>query len=357
MPAGVGESAGRQTSSLSGTACRGRPGPRPWRSRSRFARATTRASRTCLRAIRRGRVLPAPRSRPRCSSSTTLTTTEPSRRGARAGAGCVREPVAGLDVARNRAVREPRHVVAFVDDDVVVDRRGCARSSAPSPPTPTRRRHRRRAGLALDTPARPTSSGAVASSRDGGAGPLDPHGRRVTVRPVDRRRLQHGVPPSPLAAAGPFDEALDTGPPLPGGGDLDMLIRAAMAGPVRYEPSALVRHEHRATWAQLRRQYRSWGELGRRAAQVVPCVEPPIVALSVGRPPAIRYTATTSSSAPQGRRCRRARGPAARSASSWGRRSPTHARSDGWAAPARPAEPARLSVLRPSRRTRRWERT
>ena len=37
-----------------------------------------------------------------------------------------------------------------------------------------------------------------------------------------------------------------------------MLIRAAMAG-VCYEPSALVRHEHRATFGDLRRQYRSWG--------------------------------------------------------------------------------------------------
>jgi len=62
-----------------------------------------------------------------------------------------------------------------------------------------------------------------------------------------------------LRALGPFDEALDTGHPLPGGGDLDILIRAAMAGPVHYEPSALVYHEHRATWPELRRQYRSWG--------------------------------------------------------------------------------------------------
>jgi GT2 family glycosyltransferase len=59
---------------------------------------------------------------------------------------------------------------------------------------------------------------------------------------------------------GMFDEALDTGRPLAGGGDLDMLIRMAMAGAVVYEPSALVRHEHRTSFDDLRRQYFSWGK-------------------------------------------------------------------------------------------------
>ena len=62
-----------------------------------------------------------------------------------------------------------------------------------------------------------------------------------------------------LDAAGPFDEALDTGPPLAGGGDLDMLLRMARLGTVVYEPAAMVRHEHRATLDALAAQYRSWG--------------------------------------------------------------------------------------------------
>jgi hypothetical protein len=39
-----------------------------------------------------------------------------------------------------------------------------------------------------------------------------------------------------------------------------MLTRVAMVGPVVYEPSVLVRHEHRASYGDLRRQYLSWGK-------------------------------------------------------------------------------------------------
>jgi hypothetical protein len=59
---------------------------------------------------------------------------------------------------------------------------------------------------------------------------------------------------------GGFDEALDTGPPLPGGGDLDIFARMIRAGaPLVYEPRMLVFHRHRRDMAGLRRQYFSWG--------------------------------------------------------------------------------------------------
>lgn len=60
---------------------------------------------------------------------------------------------------------------------------------------------------------------------------------------------------------GGFDEALDTGSPLPGGGDLDMFYRTIRAGYRGvYEPRYLVFHQHRRDLAGLRRQYRdSWG--------------------------------------------------------------------------------------------------
>jgi GT2 family glycosyltransferase len=65
-----------------------------------------------------------------------------------------------------------------------------------------------------------------------------------------------------LDALGGFDEALDTGPPLPGGGDVDLFYRAVRAGyGVVYEPRCLVLHEHRREWSALRRQYRlCWGQ-------------------------------------------------------------------------------------------------
>lgn len=63
-----------------------------------------------------------------------------------------------------------------------------------------------------------------------------------------------------LLKLGGFDEALDTGPPLPGGGDLDMFYRVVRAGyPLVYEPQYLIFHQHRQDLAGLRRQYWSWG--------------------------------------------------------------------------------------------------
>jgi hypothetical protein len=60
---------------------------------------------------------------------------------------------------------------------------------------------------------------------------------------------------------GGFDEALDTGPPLPGGGDLDIFHRVVASGaPLVYEPRMLVFHRHRRELEALQRQYRSWGE-------------------------------------------------------------------------------------------------
>ena len=64
-----------------------------------------------------------------------------------------------------------------------------------------------------------------------------------------------------VRALGGFDEALDTGPPLPGGGDLDIFFRVIHAGhALVYEPRMLAFHRHRADNAGLRRQYWSWGE-------------------------------------------------------------------------------------------------
>ncbi len=59
---------------------------------------------------------------------------------------------------------------------------------------------------------------------------------------------------------GGFDEALDTGAPLPGGGDLDIFtVCCGQAAPMIYEPEYAVYHEHRETIPQLRRQYWTWG--------------------------------------------------------------------------------------------------
>jgi glycosyltransferase involved in cell wall biosynthesis len=59
---------------------------------------------------------------------------------------------------------------------------------------------------------------------------------------------------------GGFDDALDTGASLPGGGDLDMFYRIIRNGhALVYEPSALVFRLHRRKMKELRLQYWSWG--------------------------------------------------------------------------------------------------
>jgi GT2 family glycosyltransferase len=63
-----------------------------------------------------------------------------------------------------------------------------------------------------------------------------------------------------LQELGGFDEALDTGASLPGGGDLDIFYRIIRAGHVLvYEPSFMVFHEHRRLESALYRQYYTWG--------------------------------------------------------------------------------------------------
>ena len=63
-----------------------------------------------------------------------------------------------------------------------------------------------------------------------------------------------------LLQIGGFDEALDTGKPLPGGGDHDIFYRVIRAGySLVYEPSYLVFHQHRQEYKQLFHQHWTWG--------------------------------------------------------------------------------------------------
>ena len=65
---------------------------------------------------------------------------------------------------------------------------------------------------------------------------------------------------SVLETLGGFDDALDTGAPLPGGGDLDIFYRVVRAGyPLIREPGLVVYHQHRREYAKLRHQMWTWG--------------------------------------------------------------------------------------------------
>lgn len=187
---------------------------------------------------------------------------------ARAGVRRSVEPRAGLDFARNHALAAATgEYVAFLDDDVRVDagwHRGLAQALAENPDAGCV------TGLVLA--AELETDAQVLFERRGGfrrgcrklryagavqpGNPLYPAGAGIFgagCNMVFRRDLLLGL--------GGFDDALDTGPPLPGGGDLDAFYRVVRAGaPLVYEPSMLVYHRHRRDVQGLERQYWSWGE-------------------------------------------------------------------------------------------------
>lgn len=169
----------------------------------------------------------------------------------------VQEPAPGLDFARNCALHESRReIVAFLDDDAVADpgwSKAMVRVFRENPLVGACTG--RVEALALETEAQRLFEANGGFSR-GNAGIRLPghatrplHGLRAPLiawaisvgsgcSMALRRQLALDI--------GGFDEALDLGPALPGGGDLDILWRILQAGyQVVYEPKALAWHEHR----------------------------------------------------------------------------------------------------------------
>lgn len=183
------------------------------------------------------------------------------------GVRYVCEPRPGLDFARNRALAEATgDLLAYLDDDVTVDAgwlAGLAEAWAENPDAGAF------TGLvlpfALETPAQILFEAHGGFRR--GLEKLRYHGQTHPGNPLypcgagifgagANMAFRRDV----LRALGGFDEALDTGAPLPGGGDLDIFYRVIRAGhPLVYEPAFLVFHEHRRELDVLRRQYASWG--------------------------------------------------------------------------------------------------
>ncbi len=176
------------------------------------------------------------------------------------GVRYVREDRPGLDNARNRGVAESRmEIVAFTDDDTVVDRRwlSAIRDAFSDPGVAAV------TGLVapmkLDTQARLYFEDVYGGMGKG----FQP--RRVSGKRLDSAGLlwasQYGVGANMafrrdvFARVGPFDPDLDVGTPARGGGDIEMFHRVLAAGETLvYQPDALVWHEHRADFASLERQ-------------------------------------------------------------------------------------------------------
>lgn len=168
----------------------------------------------------------------------------------------VRENRPGLDVARNRALREAKHeIVAFTDDDAAPDplwlRNLLRNFSDPLVLASTGLTM----ALELETDAQ------ITFQRFGGfvrgfkrvthdAGSLDPFLAWHAGAGVNM-----AIRKSVVELVGPFDEALDAGTPTLAGGDSDLFRRILAAGyRIAYDPEALNWHRHRRTMAELERQ-------------------------------------------------------------------------------------------------------
>jgi GT2 family glycosyltransferase len=182
------------------------------------------------------------------------------------GVSYILERKPGLDFARNRAVRESTaEWIAFLDDDVVVDRgwlEGLREALRANPD----------AG-AVTGPVLPLELDTRAQILFEQMGGFGSNFDRIRFGPA-----LAGMPTYPCGAGmfgagcnmvfsrrillelGGFDDALDTGAPLPGGGDLDMFYRVVRAGhPLVREPRMLIYHQHRREYAKLRHQMWTWG--------------------------------------------------------------------------------------------------
>jgi len=177
-----------------------------------------------------------------------------------------RELKPGLDFARNRALHEATgDLLAFLDDDVVVDRKwlcGLIEAWAENPDAA--------AFTGLVLPYELATVAQILFERRGGfrrgfekirygqtlpGNPLHPCGAGIFGAGCNMAFIREI-----LVKLGGFDEALDTGAPLPGGGDLDIFYRVIRAGyPLVYEPQYMVFHKHRREYEKLRRQYWTWG--------------------------------------------------------------------------------------------------
>lgn len=182
----------------------------------------------------------------------------------------IREDRPGLSWARNRGIVEARgEIIAFTDDDVVVDRywlAGLAQGFAATDDVACV------TGLIL--PLELETQSQVWFEQFGGFSKgfrrrifdMDEHRPDEPLFPYAAGKLGSGnnmaFRPSALRALGGFDPALGAGA-LVGGEDLDMMFRLIRRGfRLVYEPGAIVHHLHRRDYATLRRQLSDGGVAG-----------------------------------------------------------------------------------------------
>lgn len=191
-----------------------------------------------------------------------------SRYGADRRVRYLTEPGPGASAGRNRGLREAAgEVVAFLDDDVVVDRLWLRSlvlgfQAAPGVACVT--------GMILpaelDTPAQLwiEEFGGFDKGYQRQIFDLEENARADPLYPYAVGRFGSGAcaafDPAVLRSLGGFDTALGPATPARGGEDIDAFLRIILAGyRLVYEPRSLVRHHHRRDYADLRRTVQSYG--------------------------------------------------------------------------------------------------
>jgi glycosyltransferase involved in cell wall biosynthesis len=175
----------------------------------------------------------------------------------------------GSASARNRALPEARgEFLVFTDDDAIVDRHWLAEivrgfRTAPGVDAVSGLLVPRR----LDTPARVWFEQYGGFSRGYTQRIFDLRDNRPTDEPLfpftaglfgtgNNMAFRAEI----LRAIGGFDPALGNGTPALGGVDSEVMLRTVVLGHrLVYRPNAMVWHDHRADYADLRRQVYSYG--------------------------------------------------------------------------------------------------
>jgi glycosyltransferase involved in cell wall biosynthesis len=173
----------------------------------------------------------------------------------------VREDRPGLDIARNRALREAKHtVVAFIDDDAIPD---------PGWLPALLRNFGDPLVLCVTGLTMPLELETKAQEWFERHSTFERGFKRTVFESTRHNPLATGVIgsgvnmalcQSVLECVGPFDEALDAGTPTRSGGDIDMFSRILTKGyRIVYDPAAVNWHRHRRTREELRQTLYGYG--------------------------------------------------------------------------------------------------